>query len=44
MPYKNHDQSTIFALVALFKKSDFVKFFSIFKSNLPPEDDAIAKT
>ena len=40
-----HGNSTFFALEALLQKDVFLKknFFSIFKSNLPPEDDVIAK-
>ena len=36
---KKHDDSAIFALVALLQKSFFSKSFSIIKSNLPSEDD-----
>ena len=40
---KNHDHSSIFALVALLQRNAFLRLFSIFNSILIPKDDLIAK-
>ena len=37
------NEEHIFAFLALLQKDGFFKLFSMFKTNLPPEDDVIAK-
>ena len=44
MIFNSDNNSTFFAFVAFLQKDGFLKLFSIFKSNLPPGDDIIAKS